>query len=84
MMDPAIAKLLKKGKSDPVEAVRLLPLSTKDGVCKPFTSAPTMPKSATLARMSGSCVRWAGMEFHGNAPRNHLERPPPHQFRKTA
>ena len=62
-LDAAIAKLIRKGKTDPVEAVRLLPL--KEGWCvQALHVGPYSEEAATLNRMT-ECATQAGMEFYG-------------------
>jgi hypothetical protein len=62
-LDAAIAKLIRKRKTEPVEAVRLLPL--KEGWCvQALHVGPYSEEAATLGRMS-ECAVDAGMEFHG-------------------
>jgi hypothetical protein len=62
-LDAAVAKLIRKGKTAPVEAVRLLPLN--EGWCvQALHVGPYSQESGTLARMSEAAAK-AGMDFHG-------------------
>jgi hypothetical protein len=72
-LDTAIAKLIRKGKTVPVEAVRLLPL--KEGWCvQALHLGPYSQESASMEKMS-ECAARAGMEFHGTMHEIYLSDP---------
>jgi len=72
-LDAALAKLIRKGKTVPVEAVRLLPL--KEGWCvQALHIGAYSDEPATIEKMSG-CASEAGMDFHGTLHEIYLSDP---------
>jgi hypothetical protein len=72
-IDAAIQKLLRKGKTVPVQAVRLLPL--REGWCvQALHVGPYCDEPATLAKMA-ECAVQAGMEFSGTLHEIYLSDP---------
>jgi hypothetical protein len=72
-LDVAIAKLVRKGKTVPVEAVRLLPL--KEGWCvQALHVGPYCEEPATIEKMC-ECAAQAGMEFCGTMHEIYLADP---------
>lgn len=73
LVDAAIRKLLQKGKTLPVQTVRLLPL--REGWCvQALHVGPYREESFTLAKMAG-CALQAGMEFSGTLHEIYLSDP---------
>lgn len=72
-IDAAIQKLLHKGKTDPVQAVRLLPLN--EGWCvQALHVGPYCDETLTLEKMT-ECASQAGMEFSGTLHEIYLSDP---------
>ncbi len=72
-IDAAIQKLLRKGRTVPVQAVRLLPL--REGWCvQALHVGPYCDEPATLAKMA-ECAVQAGMEFSGTLHEIYLSDP---------
>jgi hypothetical protein len=72
-VEATVHKLLQKGKTEPVQAVRLLPLH--EGWCvQALHVGPYSDEPATIAKMS-ECARHAGMEFSGTLHEIYLSDP---------
>jgi hypothetical protein len=72
-IDAAIHKLLHKGKTVPVQAVRLLPLN--EGWCvQTLHVGPYCDEPSTVEKMAG-CATQAGMEFSGTLHEIYLSDP---------
>ena len=72
-VDTAIQKLLRRRKTEPVQAVRLLPL--KEGWCvQALHVGPYCDEPLTLEKMT-ECASQAGMEFSGTLHEIYLSNP---------
>jgi hypothetical protein len=72
-VDGVIRKLLQKGKTVPVQGVRLLPL--KEGWCvQALHLGPYCDEAATIEKMA-ECATQAGMEFSGTLHEIYLSDP---------
>jgi hypothetical protein len=72
-IDSAIKKLIQKGKTVPVQAVRLLPLN--EGWCvQALHVGAYSDEPATIEKMAG-CAAQAGMEFSGTLHEIYLSDP---------
>ena len=72
-LDDAVAKLIRKQKSCPVEAVRLLPLK-EDWCVQALHLGAYSEEPATIEKMR-ECAARAGMEFHGTLHEIYLSDP---------